>query len=68
MFHQLDFTLQKSILKLIFAGYTGSRNPVQNRLKIQFVELDFSKMIFQISSTDQQRVSMLLQKIFHPIV
>ena len=46
--------LQKSILKLIFAGYTGSKNPVWNRLKIQFVELDFSKLIFQKSSTDQQ--------------
>jgi hypothetical protein len=41
-------------LKLIFAGYTGSKNPVQNRLKILFVELDFSKLIFQKSSTDQQ--------------
>ena len=33
--------LQKSISKLIFAGYTGSKNPVWNRLKIQFVEIDF---------------------------
>ena len=47
------FNLQKSISKLIFAGYTGSKNPVRNRLKIQFVELDFSKLIFQKSSTDQ---------------
>jgi len=40
--------LQKSISKFIFAGYTGSKNrKVQNRLKIQFVKLDFSK-----SSTD----------------
>ena len=39
---------------MIFAGYTGSKNPVRNRLKIQFFELDFSKLIFQISSTDQQ--------------
>ena len=37
------FSLQKSISKLIFAGYTVSKNPVRNRLKIQFVELDFSK-------------------------
>ena len=29
------------------------KNPVRNRLKIQFVELDFSKLIFQKSSTDQ---------------
>ena len=48
------FSLQKSIAKSIFAGYTGSKNPVRNRLKIQFVELDFSKLIFQKSSTDQQ--------------
>ena len=41
------FSLQKSIAKLIFAGYTGSKNPVRNRLKIQFVKLDFSKLIFQ---------------------
>ena len=27
----------------IFASYTGSKNPVQNRLKTKFVELDFSK-------------------------
>ena len=46
------FNLQQSILKLVFAGYTGSKNPVQNRLKIQFVELDFSNLIFQKSSTD----------------
>ena len=38
--------MQKSISKLIFAGYTGSKNPVRNRLKIQFVELDFSNLIF----------------------
>ena len=38
----------------IFAGFTGSKNTVRNRLKIQFIELDFSKLIFQKSSTDQQ--------------
>ena len=48
------FSLQKSISKWIFAGYTGSKNPVRNRLKKRFVELDFSKLIFQKSSTDQQ--------------
>ena len=48
----LIFNLQKSILKSIFAGYTGSKNPVRNKLKIQFVELDFSNLIFQKSSTD----------------
>ena len=46
------FNLQKSISKLIFASYTGSKYPVWNRLKIQFVELDFSNLIFQKSSTD----------------
>ena len=30
-----------------FADYTGSKNPVRNRLKIQFVEFDFSNLIFQ---------------------
>ena len=50
--------MQNSISKLIFAGYTGSKNPVQNRLKQQFVELDFSKLIFQKSSRDQQGASL----------
>ena len=37
---------------MIVAGYTGgSKNPVGNRLKIQITELDFSKWIFQKSST-----------------
>ena len=49
------FSLQKSIWKLIFAGSTDSENSVRNRLKIQFVELNFSKLIFQKSSTDHQR-------------
>ena len=51
------FSLQKSISKLILAGYTGSEDQFRNRLKIQFVEFDFSKLIFQKSSTDQQRAS-----------
>ena len=46
------FNLQKSIPKLIIAGYTGSKNPVRNRLKIQFVELNFSNLIFQKSCAD----------------
>ena len=29
-----------------FAGYTGSKNLVRNRLEIQFAELDFSNLIF----------------------
>ena len=33
---------------MIFAGYTGSKNPVRNRLKIQFVAFGFSNFIFQI--------------------
>ena len=36
------------------------KNPVWKRLKIQFVKLDFSKLIFQKSSTDQQGVSELV--------
>ena len=48
------FSLQKSISKLIFAGYSGSKNQVWNRLKIQFLELNFSKLIFQKLSTDQR--------------
>ena len=39
------FSLQKSISKLIFAGYTGSKNQVRNRtdqLIIQKQKLDFS--------------------------
>ena len=31
------------------------KDQVQNRLKIQFFELNFSKLIFQSSSTDQQK-------------
>ena len=44
------FNLQKSILKLIFAGYTGST---------QFVELYFSNLIFEKSSTDGQGDTMV---------
>ena len=29
---------------LNFAGYTGSKNPVQTRQKIQFIKFDFSKI------------------------
>ena len=41
------FRQQKSISKLIFAGYTGCKNQVWNRLKIQFVELDFSEIKYR---------------------
>ena len=40
----------------MFAGYTGTKIPFRNRLKIQLIELDFSDSIFQKSSTDQQEV------------
>ena len=65
-FYCLWCSLQKLISKLIFAGYTGSKNQVRNRLKIQFVELDFSKLIFQKSSTDQQGVTRDPEKITQP--
>ena len=52
------FSLQ-SISKLIFAGYTSSKNQVPNRVKIQHVELDFSKLIFQKWSTYQQGASQI---------
>ena len=45
-FEELDFQHAK-ISKLIFAGNTGSKNPVRNRLKLQFIELDFSKLFFK---------------------
>ena len=63
-----SFNLQKSISNLIFAGYTGSKNPVWNRLKIQFVELDFSNLIFQKSSTDQQGDSSLETEILNLLI
>ena len=52
-FNELDFMLG-FILKLIFAGHKGSKNQFRNKQRIQFFELDFSKLIFQKSSTDQQ--------------
>ena len=60
-------SLQKSISKLIFVGYTGSKNQVRNRLKIQFVELDFSKLIFQKSSTDQQGECLFHSSCLHAV-
>ena len=30
-----------------FAGYTGSKNPVRNKLKIQFIEFDFSEIKYR---------------------
>ena len=52
---------------MIFAGYKGSKNQVRNRLKIQFVENDFSKLIFQKSSTDQQGIGLGLSYIVYLI-
>ena len=46
---------------------TGSKNPVQSRLKIQFVELDFSKLIFQKSSTDQQGECLFHSSCLHAV-
>ena len=44
---QTGFLTCKSISKWIFAGYTGGKNSVQNRPKIQFVGLDFSKIKYR---------------------
>ena len=54
------FTCIILISKLIVAGYTGSKTPVWNRLKIRYVELDFSNLIFQKPSTDENPCSVLL--------
>ena len=53
-FDELDFL---SISNSNFAGYTGSKNLVQTRQKIQFIKLDFSNSIFQNPSADRYRVS-----------
>ena len=45
-----------STLNLNFAGYTSSKNQGRNRPKMEFVEIHFSKSIFQKSSADQQGV------------
>ena len=42
------------ISNLNFAVYTGSKNQVWNRPKIEFIELHFLKSIFEKSSADQQ--------------
>jgi hypothetical protein len=54
------FNLQKSISKLIFAGYAGSKNPVRNRLKYSL--LNISNLIFQKSSTDGCNVNQIFSK------
>ena len=56
----LDFwkiKFEKSrLMNLIFTACVASKNQVRNRLKIKFIKLDFSNLIFQKSSTDQQGV------------
>ena len=42
-----------------FRLHTGSKYQVRTRPKIKFIKLDFSKPIFQKSSTDQQGVRMV---------
>ena len=37
-----------------FAGYTGSKNQVRNSPEMEFVEIQFSKSIFQKSAANQQ--------------
>ena len=49
---------------MIFEGYTGNKNPARNRLKIQFIELDFSQLIFQKSRTDQQGEALHIIEIY----
>ena len=41
---ELDFSLQKSISKLILAGYTGSKNPVR---RTWFLQIDFSEIKYR---------------------
>jgi hypothetical protein len=47
-------SLKNQVRRTVFLAYTGSKSLVWKRLKIQFIELDFSKLIFQKSRTDQQ--------------
>ena len=55
-YDKLDFWSAKINFEIDFVGYTGSKNQVWNG---KFVELDFSKRIFQKSSTDKQGVCLL---------
>ena len=50
--HSVKNQVQRTRFLPCKTGYTGSKNPVQNRLKIQFIEFDFSNLVFQKSSTD----------------
>ena len=57
---QTGFSDSKNQFWNWFSGYTGSKNPVRNRIKIQFVELDFSKLILQKLSTDHRGDKILI--------
>ena len=48
--------MKEMVKKWICTACVACKNPVQNGLKIQFVELDFSNSIFQKSSAEGQRV------------
>ena len=52
---------------MIFACYTGSKTPVRNRLDIQLVKLDFSKLIFselKYRSTGERVAKVLLSNLY----
>ena len=63
---ELDFLF---ILNWIFPGYTDSKNQVQNRQKIKFIELDFSNRNFKFqgkrpTSSDNQHVCLFARLFF----
>ena len=62
LYFELDFcclcSLQKTILKLIFVGYTGSKNQVRNSLNLHFVALDFLSTWFFRNQVQINRGSM----------
>ena len=53
------FNLQKLISKLIFAGYTGSKNPIRNRLKFLIISPTFT-FIWAYTSVRYTRVCIFL--------
>ena len=52
-FDKLHFS---SYLNLNFAGYKDSKNQFRNKPKMKFVEIHFSKSIFQKASAAQQGI------------
>ena len=60
-FDELDFQF---ITNWIFTPCVACKNPVRNRLKIQFIELHFSNSIFQKSSVNQQGDRMVAAKLY----